>query len=260
MLLGLQTFTVRKLMSDEAGIDKTFASLSRLGFARLELAVDYLPLPFESATAKTISSLAEKHGLKVVSCQIKHKTASADIEKTAEFMNILGAGIVTNSVFDLKLLSKGAKGVAEYCGRLNDLNERLCKKGLALAHHNHHYEFLRFENENVLNIMKRSFEGGFALDTFWCQKGGGNILSLLNEFGSRVLLLHLRDYAINPFSLISSGTDAAAGRGNLPFADILAAAKANGVQFGFIEQKSRNPLEDCRHSINYLGNLQKKGA
>jgi sugar phosphate isomerase/epimerase len=256
MKIGLQTYTCRSVMKNEQEIDKTFALISGMGIKHIELAVDYLKMPFTQKTAALIAKIANNHGIETASCQIRYNTAAKDTKFTAEFMHILGAEYVSNSVIDLSLLKKGKEGVLRYCEQLNRLDEKLKQQGIFLSHHNHHYEFLKFEEKTVLELMRQNFSGLFTIDTYWCQKGGGNILTLLEDFRGRVPILHLRDYKLKPTGLVfGGGTDCEAGKGNLPFMQILEKAKWAGVKFGMIEQSTKTPIESIKSSAEHLFSL-----
>ena len=252
MKLGLQTFTVRALMKSPAQTEETFRALVGIGVRHVELAVDYLSFPFDATSAKMLADILARCGISAESCQIKYKTASENPQKTAEYMHILGAKYVTNSVIDLKLLTKGRAAVERYCAQLNALRENLLPHGIELGHHNHHYEFLKYDGKSALEWMAEYFTGDFVLDTYWCQKGGGNVLTLLEALHGRVKIMHLRDYRIEPFGLLSGGKDAEIGNGNIPFAQILKQAQAAGVLFGMVEQKTKTPMESVRFSWDTL--------
>ncbi|MDR1629036.1 MAG: hypothetical protein LBS36_02315 [Oscillospiraceae bacterium] len=256
MKIGLQTFTTRALMKTDRGVDETFSFAAEQGLTCVELAVDYLKQPFTAATAKMIAAAAARHGIQVASCQIRYKTAAKDPSLTAEYMHILGAQIISNSVIDLTLLTKGKDGILRYCESLNALAQTLTEQSILLSHHNHHYEFLKYEGESVLNIMRGAFSGLFTLDTYWCQKGGGNVLTILDDFEGRIPILHLRDFQIKPLGLLQGGSDCEAGEGNLPFAAILKKAGQCGVRFGMIEQKTKTPKESVQTSAEHLLSLR----
>ena len=271
MKIGLQTFTVRRLMRTSKNIDKTFLALAEMGIENLEIAVDYLNFPFTESTARMLDETARRNGLKIASCQIKYKTASADPAKTAEWMRQLGAKTVVNSVIDVNLFmggtgfisgqsAMGQDGILRYCEQLNELAAQLKPYGIDLAHHNHHYEFMRCDytlnGGIVLDLMIKRFEGGFVFDTYWCQKGGGNVIELLGRLKGRVPVMHLHDFVVDPFGLLTGGKDAAVGEGAIPFGAVLNAAEAAGVEYGMIEQKTRRPLECVGKSVKTLNQLR----
>jgi len=253
MELGLQTFTLHTLLRKPEDFDRRFAELASMGLHNLELAVDYLPLDFSVKSAQMIASTAKKHGLQIRSCQIKYDTSANDVPATIAYMQELGAEIVVNSTIDLKLLHQGEEGLLRYCDMLEQLRAALAPAGIALAHHNHHYEFLRAGGGNVLAFLAAHSQVDFALDTYWCQKGGGNVLTLLEDLRGRVPVMHLRDFTITKRGLVTGGTDSEIGRGNIPFHAILKAAQAAGVRYGMIEQKTKTPMESIGISWNALG-------
>jgi len=243
MEIGLQTFTIRKLLTPNL-LDETLAQIAALGIKTLELAVDYLPMPFTLETAKTVRAAADRQGLRVRSCQIKYPTSSKDIPLTIAYMQGLDARILTNSAIDLKLLMRGRAGLLRYCEMLGRLQERLAPAGIALAHHNHHFEFRRVGGQIALLFLAAHSSVDFALDTYWTRRAGGDIPALLDALQGRVPLLHLRDCA--------GRADCEIGRGNIDFGEVLRAAEAAGVQYGMIEQKTKTPLESVAISLQNL--------
>lgn len=278
MEIGLQTFTVRKLIRTPKALDETFGKLAALGLHNLELAVDYLAFPFTPDTARMIGAVAKRCGLRIASCQIKYATAAKDVPATIVFMQELGAEILVNSVIDMKLLNKGVGGLLRHCEMLEALREKLAPGGISLAHHNHHYEFLRVADlslttfgrghrtsdyinvkarrstdvVSVLDFMAANSSVDFTLDTYWCQRGGGNVIALLEELKGRAPVMHLRDFTLTKRGLVTGGADCACGQGNIPFGAVLRAAEAAGVRYGMIEQNTKTPLESVGVSAKYL--------
>ena len=240
MQIGLQTFTIRELLTSES-LNQTFKQVAGMGIHNLELAVDYFPMPFTLETAKAVRAAAEQHGLYIRSCQIKYPTSSVDTALTIAYMQELGAQILTNSVIDLKLLTLGRPGLRRYCEKLDRLKEQLAPAGIALAHHNHHFEFKRVAGQAALLFMAEHSSVDFALDTYWTRRAGGDILALLGQLKGRVLLMHLRDFA--------GKADCEIGRGDIPFGDVLRAAESAGVRYGMIEQKTKTPMESVNISL-----------
>jgi len=240
---GLQTFTIRKLLAPET-LGEAFSQVAAMGIENLELAVDYLPMPFTLDTARAVRAAADKHGLHVRSCQIKYPTSSSDIPLTIAYMQELGAQILTNSVIDLKLLARGRPGLLRYCDMLDRLKEQLASAGITLAHHNHHFEFRRVGGQIALLFMAEHSRVDFALDTYWTQRTGGDIPALLDALRGRVPLLHLRD--------CRGKKDCEIGCGSIDFAEVLRAAEVAGAQYGMIEQKTKTPLESLTVSMQNL--------
>ncbi|MCL2494872.1 MAG: sugar phosphate isomerase/epimerase [Oscillospiraceae bacterium] len=243
MQIGLQTFTIRALLTPDT-LDETFSRIAGMGIKNLELAVDYLPMPFTLETAGAVRAAAEQHGLRIRSCQIKYSTSSKDVPLTIAYMHELGAQILTNSVIDLKALALGRSGLRRYCEKLDRLKEQFSPAGIAFAHHNHNYEFLRVGGQSVLLFMAENSSINFALDTYWTRRAGEDIFALLEALRGRVLLMHLRDCA--------GKADCEIGRGDIDFGDVLRAAENAGVRYGMIEQKTKTPMESVAISLQNL--------
>ncbi|MDR1733425.1 MAG: sugar phosphate isomerase/epimerase [Oscillospiraceae bacterium] len=261
MQLGVQTYTVRKTLAGGRSLVSVFATMRALGASCLELAVDYLPLPFNPLTAHTVRVAAETAGITVPSIQIKLRTAAEDPEGTAEYMRVLGAKLLVSSVVDLKparALDK-AGGIVDAVGYAKELEAlRLSMEpyGIAVAHHNHHYEFLRPEalgGQTVFAYLAEHTEASFAVDTYWTQRGGGNILVLLEAYKNRICSLHLRDCRLLPADLaLRPLRDGTPGSGTLPFPQILQAAEAAGVPYGFLECNAKKPVKAVQEGLAYL--------
>ena len=240
MQIGLQTFTIRKLLTPET-LDETFAKIAAMGIENLELAVDYFSMPFTLETAKTVREAANRQSLQVRSCQIKYATSAANIDLTAAYMHALGAKILTNSVIDLKALALGRGALLRYCEKLGRLQEKLAAQSIMLAHHNHNYEFKRIGKQSALLFMAENSALDFVLDTYWTKLAGGDILALLGALKDRVPVMHLRG--------CDGKGDCEVGRGEIDFSQVLRAAEVSGVCFGMIEQRTKTPLESVKISL-----------
>lgn len=252
MEYGLQTYTIKKLIKTPEAMNKTMKEISELGIKYVELAVDYLKMDFSVKTAEIIRDITNKYGIKIISIQIRYKTVIKDFALTMQIIKILGVNYITNSVIDFKLLMKGVNGVIEYCSLLNELILKCKPYGVTVAHHNHHFEFLKFDGIRVFDIMSEYFKGEFVLDTYWLQRGGGNHLVMLKALSGRVSIMHLRDYKIKYKLFDLRGTDCEIGKGNLPFPEIIQCATECGVKYGMIEQSTETPIESVTTSYNYL--------
>ncbi|MGI6701802.1 MAG: sugar phosphate isomerase/epimerase family protein [Christensenellales bacterium] len=253
--IGLQTYTVKKLITTPKTLKETFLLIADKGVKHIELAIDYLKFPYTEDTFRLIKDTADQCGIATVSCQIRYNKVIKDYDKTVKIFNILDAKNLTISVIDIKLLLKGYEGIKAFCNNLNALYDRLSLDGISLGHHNHHYEFINLDGTTVMDIMADNFKGKFVLDTYWIARGGVNHLVLLEKLKGRVDILHLRDYKLKFKKFDLLGTDAEAGAGNLPFKEIIGKAIQCGAKYGMIEQSTSEPLESLTKSYNYLTKL-----
>ena len=79
----------------------------------------------------------------------------------------------------------------------NDFALKLKEDGIDLYYHNHHFEFAKFENRFLLDIIREHAPAlGFELDTHWIYRGGQDPVSFINKYAGSIRLLHLKDYRI----------------------------------------------------------------
>ncbi len=128
--------------------------------------------------------------------------------------------------------------------------------GLKLGYHNHAQEFYRPVAggptflDRVYN--ETSPENIYAeLDTYWVQRGGGDVVEWVRRLKGRSPFIHLKDYKV---SAGGEPTYAEIGAGTLPFARIIAEAEAGGCEWFIVEQDTcpGDPFVSIKQSLDYI--------
>jgi len=127
--------------------------------------------------------------------------------------------------------------------------------GLSLGYHNHANEFYRPDGgpcflERV--YAETSPENLVAeLDTYWVQRGGGDVVDWVRRLKGRQPFIHLKDYKVSPGG---EPTFCEIGAGTLPFARIIAEAESGGCEWFIVEQDScpGDPFTSIRQSYDYI--------
>jgi sugar phosphate isomerase/epimerase len=127
--------------------------------------------------------------------------------------------------------------------------------GLKLGYHNHANEFYRPDGgpcflERV--FAETSPENLVAeLDTFWVQRGGGDVVEWVRSLKGRTPFIHLKDFKVNPAGEIAF---CEIGAGTLPFKRIIAEADAGGCEWFIVEQDScpGDPFVSIKQSFDYI--------
>lgn len=118
-----------------------------------------------------------------------------------------------------------ADAVARSAERLNALHRQATARGMALAYHNHHWEFsIRIGGSSAhQRLFERLVPEVLAeIDTYWARVGGADPAAELERLGGRAALLHLKDGpADDPGAAMT-----ALGRGRMNLEAILAASRA----------------------------------
>lgn len=127
--------------------------------------------------------------------------------------------------------------------------------GLTLGYHNHANEFYRpaggptflervYAETSAENIVAE-------LDTYWVQRGGGDVVEWVRRLAGRMPFIHLKDYKVAPSG---EPTFCEIGAGTLPFARIIAEAEAGGCQWFIVEQDTcpGDPFVSIKQSYDYI--------
>lgn len=127
--------------------------------------------------------------------------------------------------------------------------------GLKLGYHNHANEFYRpgggptfpervYAETSPDNVVAE-------LDTYWVQRGGGDVVDWVRRLKGRQPFIHLKDYRVNPSG---EGTFCKIGAGTLPFDRIIAEAEAGGCEWFIVEQDScpGDPFGSIAQSYDYI--------
>lgn len=135
--------------------------------------------------------------------------------------------------------------------------------GLALAWHNHDFEFKPYgENRYLLDAILSAAPGvQFEIDTFWSSFYGVDTLSLMEQYKDRIKYVHFKDYIKDGQDYSTIGFSAL-GEGKLELAPIAAKASCIGAEWAVIEQDNhtKDVLEDAENSIHYLKKLFEAGG
>ncbi len=150
--------------------------------------------------------------------------------------------------------------VQAFIDEVNALVKVLTPAGFKLTYHNHHFEFVPFEDgRNMMDLLVEGFapEVSFCLDTHWIQRGGACPVSWIEKLSGRIDILHLKDMGVykegGPLDIFPKIVPV--GSGNLDFDAILAAAQKAGVTYYCVEYDvaaDPDPLEALRKSSEYI--------
>ncbi len=134
--------------------------------------------------------------------------------------------------------------------------------GLVFCYHNHGYEFVPHEGGTLFDVLMAETnpqDVSYELDILWAFHPGANPAALIEKYGSRFKLLHLKDLKKGVKGDLSGKTpvenDVALGTGQLDLPAILKAAKKAGVQHYYIEDESPSIDVQVPQSIDFLKNL-----
>jgi sugar phosphate isomerase/epimerase len=274
---GVQLYTVRDQMKDEASKQKTLEAIAAIGYKEVEV--------LHPGMAETCR-IAQHVGLSPVSLHIEAPVVTGDWSAWRDMARQTGMPLPPESyginaiiseaqplgfkylvVSYLMPAERARPGFLQtFADAMNKAGDAVSKAGMQLCYHNHAFEFEKQpDGRTGLEALASGFDKQlvkFELDVFWVSIAGGDPAALLRQYAGRVALVHLKDKANGTpretnEAKVSAGTFKEIGRGSLEFPAILEAATAAGVQHYFVEQDHTpgDPLASLKTSFEYLQHL-----
>ena len=239
-----------------ARTEEVFRRLSEMGYRKVE------PFTLSGLSAEEYRALLDKYGLKASARHVDVGTP----ENPSDFDQILA----DNKTLGIKYFGSGSTPIfppiytteAEwiaYAEYLNELGARARKAGQTLMVHNHDIEFETvFGDQTVFDILMANTDPKnvvFQLDIYWATNGGGigNPVEVLERYGKRIQLFHVKDMAAGPFP----GRIEIVGEGIIDFPGVFAASK-RPVRYYVVEHDPRfgdptfDPFEAAQKGFAYL--------
>ena len=245
--IALQLYTVRdSLKSDFVG---TLKQVAAIGYQGIELA-DWRG----GHSAAEFKKIADDLGLKVISGHIDLKKVEnpATLETELVDMALLGARYLGLAWIATDLRNRnGYLSVAE---KLQTAAAEAAKHHITFFHHNHDFEFTALPDGQLGEDLILGHADGrllaAELDTFWIQKAGLDPVTMINKYGKRARLIHIKDMTRD-----DARTFEIVGEGQMDFDAIFKAGDAQNVDWYIVEQDvcPKGEIASARASFNNLG-------
>ncbi len=241
---GLQLYTVRDLL--DADLDGTLGSVADIGYREVELP------GMDSAALQAIHERLKHYKLDVPSMHASYEQLRTDQDAALADALRLGASFVVCPSID-----SGERRTADdwkrVCRTLSQAGRSFRRRGVALAYHNHDFEFVPFaDGTTPFDLLVRETDPSdvkLELDVYWIARAGRDPVRCLKDNADRISLVHLKDMA-------ADGSITEVGAGVLPIEEIVRAALQAGVKHLFVEQDDPpDPLRSIRASFRFLERL-----
>jgi sugar phosphate isomerase/epimerase len=245
--LAVQLYTLRdQCATDFAG---TVKEVARIGYPAVEMA-GYGNLSSSTEARRALDDA----GLSVAGMHVGIEQCETDLAKVFDDCDELGTNVLIIPWIPEKR-REDAAGWRTAGQSLAKIAEAANARGIELAYHNHSFEFDRFDGQTGMDLLFNSASRAVKveLDVYWVRHGGLDPVELIQQFGTRILALHLKDMA--------AGEDrqfAPIGTGLLDFVAISEAAAKAGVKYAAVEQDccyGKSPVEEIRISFENLKRL-----
>ncbi|MBE6597151.1 MAG: sugar phosphate isomerase/epimerase [Ruminococcaceae bacterium] len=251
--LGLQLYTIRDHMKDEASIDASFARLAEIGYTEAQTAGC-------TVAPEIFAELAKKHGINIVGTHYDWDAILNDYDETIRVHKLwnttnIGIGGMPGDA------RKSYDALMKFIEDFNRAASVYAKEGFKLTYHNHSFEFVKIhEGKTIMDLLVENLDEAntsFVLDTCWVAHGGGDVRYWLEKLAGRVDILHLKDLVVyyNADGKLTH-TMTEIGAGNLWWDGIIETAEKTGVKYYTVEQDSYfangDPFDSVKQSRDFL--------
>jgi sugar phosphate isomerase/epimerase len=248
---GVVSYTFRNEF--KADMPATFDLVKRFGITDIEMSN-----LFGQPPAK-IRELMDARGISCSSYGAPYNDVLKKTDEVGATAKILGAKYVRVSLPSSKTPFDKAAAL-QRAAEMNAMGKQLREKhGLTFVLHNHGMEFVpegKGTLYDFLHEQTRPEDVSFELDVLWAYLPGADPVALLEKYGARIPLMHVKDVRKGlPRTWghkYDSDNDVALGTGQLDQAAIFAAAKKAGVKHYYLEDESSHSKEQVPQSIAAL--------
>ena len=254
--IGLQLYSLRNQLA--TNVPGTLDEIKSWGITNVELAGTY------DLTPEQFKAQLAARGFNAFSGHFPYDRLRDDPEGVARDAKTLGLTYVGCAWIphdDSKPFDE--KTCREAIAVFNRAGEVLARHGLTFFYHAHGYEFQPYQNGTLLDLMMTGTNPkfvSFQMDVFWIVHPGQDPVKLLEKYGRRWQLMHLKGMRDStPTGLLTGHSavtnDVAVGTGKIDYMPILQAAKKAGVKWYVIEDESPLSEQQIPQSYHYLETL-----
>jgi sugar phosphate isomerase/epimerase len=209
--VSVQLYSVRDLFAAEPG--DTLRRLREIGFSQVE--------PYGVVqNAEVLRGLAD-YGLTAPTAHAR--LIGEDQREVFAVANECGIGVVIDP-FVAPEKWQDAGDIAETAAAINSAAKVAAEFGVTVGYHNHWWELeKRIDGRSAFEVFADQLDPEVVLevDTYWATAGREDAAALLGRLGERVHAIHVKDGGL----AVDASGQLPAGQGQVPVADVLAAAK-----------------------------------
>lgn len=271
-LIGIQMSTLAKKIGEMSAYE-VLKKCAEIGYHCVEIS----QIPMTPENVADMKRACDEFGIKIAACSaalepmlpgMPGEFLVSDFDKIVADCKTLNCDMLRIGMLPMTCMGSREKAL-DFVKRADEMAGKLKEHGIDLYYHNHHVEFVQYDGEYLLDIIKNNTQHmGFELDIHWIQRGGENPVEFIKKYAGRIRLLHLKDYRISdvqipekfdPATFMSVFTSnvqfAEVGEGSLPISECIEAGLAGGSEYFLVEQDDtygRDPFESLAISRENL--------
>ena len=258
--LGIESYTYRNYFPKN--VAATLDTIKAHGFTEMEGGAP------KGVTTEEFRKMLDERGIKVPATSAGYDQIVKDPQDVIKQAKALGASFVMVAWIPHQksnfTIDNARKAVEDF----NQVGKTLHENGLTFCYHTHGFEFGPAPEGSgttgtLFDYMVQHTDPkyvSFEMDILWVTHGGGDPVALLNKYGNRWKLMHLKDLKKGVKGDLSGGTppenDVVLGQGQIDMPAVLKAAKKAGIKHYFIEDESNHEDTQVAQSVAYLKNVK----
>lgn len=254
--LGLQLYSIRSKMENEADFRVAMETIADMGYKDLHTA------GIPAVDSKTFIDVIKENGMRICGTHYNWDKIQNEIQETMDLHRLWET---TNVGIGGYSAGRSYEEIKAFIKKFNETAAIYAKEGFKLTYHNHAWEFKRIEGQGTLTMWDMLVEGldpentSFVLDTCWVQAGCGDVRYWIEKLAGRIDILHLKDcYPVTTQDAggknVTYTTMTEVGNGGIYWDGVIETARKTGVKTYVVEQDTcpADPFDSVKISADYL--------
>ena len=252
---GIVSFTYRN--SFQKDVAATLDTIKALGIINIEFSNLF------GKKATDIKQLLDERGMICTSFGVSYADLINKTTEVATNAKALGASFVRVAWIKPDKAPVTFETIKKAVDDFNKAGKILKEEyGLTFCYHNHGFEMQPYEKGNYFDYMMANTNPNyvsFELDILWAFHPGADPVKLLEKYGSRFKLMHVKDLRKGIVGDFTGATpienDVALGSGQINIRAVIQAAKKSGIKYYYIEDESNDVKLQVPVSLALLKSL-----
>jgi len=224
-------------------LDGAIAMMKRVGVTNLSIKDFFLPLDSTADTVHLVSAKFRDAGIRIYAAGVIYMKTAAEVDRAFDYAKVLGVGLIV---------------AAPNPELLPNVEQKVKSTGIRVAIHNHGPEDKLYPSpvdvyDHVKGLDDRI---GLCLDIGHAARAGADPVKVVNDYGSRIFDLHIKDLAV----ISKEAKPIELGRGVLDIPGLLTALVK--IRYGGVcsiehEMDMNDPLPGIAESAGFFRGVLK---
>ena len=230
--------------------ENVLRTLAGLGYAQVEGFGGVYDNP------STFRAALDANGLAMPSGHFGMDLLEGDFGQARQIAEALGITLLAAPWLEPVDRPRDAAGWRGFGKRLGKIAAEADKAGLSVAWHNHDFEFETLPDGSIpmRHILDAAPGIGWEMDVAWVIRAGIDPLDWIDEFGSRIVAVHVKDIAPSGQALDEDGW-ADVGHGTVDWAGLISAFRAK-TQARIFVMEHDNPSDLQRFASQSIDSVR----